>query len=108
MPHIIIEHTRDVKNIEPLIREAHEALASQETVTMGAIKTRAIPLDHVVVGDGNSQSMVHAEIKLLPGRSDDLKNTMTAVVESVIKNNVSQQTSVTVEATELHKESYRN
>jgi len=108
MPHIIVEHTNDIGDVQGLLESLHDTLAAQDTAKLEAIKTRSIPLDNYVVGDRSKSSMVHVTLKLMPGRSDELKNTMTTALESAVKQAVTDQTSVTVEAMELHAESYKN
>lgn len=108
MPHIIVEYTRDIDDVSGLLDGLHDTLAAQETAKLEAIKTRALPLDHYVVGDRSKSSMVHVTLKLMPGRSNELKNTMTTALEAVVKEKVTQETSVTVESVELNAESYKH
>ncbi|NQZ14376.1 MAG: hypothetical protein HRT94_06120 [Alphaproteobacteria bacterium] len=107
MPHIIVEHTKDVDNVQELLEKLHQSLASQETVVVEAIKTRAVPLDHVVVGDGTSSSMMHTTLKLLPGRDNELRNKMATDLLFVMQSYGSSSTARTVETAELHQESYQ-
>ena len=79
MPHIIIEHDKEVAtqiNLSLLCKSLHSTLADQETVKPEAIKTRTIEIDHVIVADGTNNKMIHVEVRLLGGRSDSLKETM--------------------------------
>lgn len=109
MPHIIVEHTRDIEGIPELLRALHNSLGHQDTVQIESLKTRAICLDHVVIGDGDTQSMIHVTLRLLPGRGDELLKKMTMDLEQIARNFCSgAHTRVTVEAIELHQASYRN
>ena len=107
MPHIIVEHTDDVKNVAELISDLHHSLAAQETVTLNAIKSRAMVVQDAYVGDTPNGSMIHVTLKLLSGRSGELRAKMTRDLFSVIKEKVSANISVTVESIELHNESYQ-
>ncbi len=109
MPHIIVEHTRDVDGIPDLLHALHNNLGDQDTVQITSLKTRAIPLDHVVIGDDGAQSMIHVTLRLLPGRGDELLKKMTMDLEEIAKNFCPLPcTRITVEAVELHRASYRN
>ena len=107
MPHIIVEHTADVKDVPVLLEKLHTCLAEQETVTLESIKTRAVPVTHVILGDGTKNAMLHITIKLLAGRSDDLLSTISGALHNVALAHCDDQTVVTVETTNLHNASYR-
>jgi len=108
MPHIIVEYTDDLKlGVSGLLTALHNSLASQETIVRGDIKTRAINVGLAIVGDNESASMVHVDLKLMPGRSDELRAKMTGDLRDVVTSNVSDNTSVTVESSDLHAPSYQ-
>jgi 5-carboxymethyl-2-hydroxymuconate isomerase len=76
MPHIIIEHDEKTKNeidLGKLAESLHLNLASQDTIKLEAIKTRTVELKNVIVGTGESNRMIHIEVLLLEGRSQELK-----------------------------------
>lgn len=108
MPHIVVEHTNDIKDVQNLLNALHHSLASQETVTLNSIKTRSIPLAHAVVGDGSTQSMVHITLRLLSGRSDMLLTKMTGDLAAVAMTHCGASTRVTVESVNLYDPSYKN
>ena len=107
MPHIIVEHTKDVADIPTLLNDLHYNLAGQETVVLDAIKTRSIAVDYVIVGAQATESMVHIAVKLLPGRSDELLNKMTTDLKTVAVAHCEPKTRITVESTELYQSSYQ-
>lgn len=83
MPHIIIEHdtkTKEAIDLTELSMCLHETLANQETIKLEAIKTRTIEIDNVIVGEGDNNQMLHVEIRLLTGRSSELKETMANAI----------------------------
>lgn len=104
MPHIIIEHS-DVLP-EGLPRALHDNLTTQETIIAAGIKTRSIRIENAIIGDGSKEAMVHIALKLLPGRSDELKTTMSQGLAETAKQFVNDNTSVTVEVIDLHADSY--
>ena len=111
MPHIIVEHTDDIEGMDALVGDLHQSLAGQESVTFGAIKSRSITIQNAFVGEAQNgsqnNSMVHVTLKLLSGRSDELRAKMTGDLLNVVKSKVASSTSVTVESVELHDQSYQ-
>ncbi len=110
MPHIIVEHTKVPNlNLKGLLQDLHANLASQETVNMGAIKTRSIPIENAILGeDTQGNAFIHITLKLLSGRSDELRKTMAEGLFSVAKAHASDNpdVSISVETAELHNASY--
>ncbi len=111
MPHIIVEYTETLgssENIPKLLSALHQTLAEQETVNVHAVKTRAIPVQYVIVGDGKEpDKMIHITLKLLPGRDDVLKKTMAqGLFDIAQKVTHDDRISISVEVTELHEPSY--
>jgi len=110
MPHIIIEYYETLKTLDipKLVAKLHENLAAQDTVNIHAIKSRAIPVQYVIVGDGaEPDKMVHVCLKLLPGRADALKKTMAqGLFDTARKHIIDPSISLSVEVTELHAASY--
>lgn len=76
MPHLILHHT---VNLDGFDADAALAAANRALVDSGhfedvAIKSRAIALDHYRIGSADSgHGFVHATLKVLPGRSDDVR-----------------------------------
>ncbi len=89
MPHIIVEYSRDLEqksDISKLITDMHNQLADQG-IDKSRIKSRAIALSHVVVGDkGGAGSMVHATLLILEGRDDETKSRYGQALYSIMKN----------------------
>lgn len=109
MPHIIVEYTDHLNlDVEKLTIELHRTLVEQETIKEEAIKTRAIPVKATVVGTGKCHDkFVHIALKLLPGRSDELRKTMAqALFDTARKHILDENVSITVETIELHAASY--
>ncbi|MFK7840219.1 MAG: 5-carboxymethyl-2-hydroxymuconate Delta-isomerase [Bdellovibrionales bacterium] len=112
MPHIIVEYSDHLAiDIPKLLSELHNDLAARDTVTIKAIKTRAIPIEHCVIGDmDTANSIIHIALKLLPGRDDALKTQMTQGLADIaaahVKRPQNPECSITVECLTLDAESY--
>jgi len=109
MPHIVVEYTKSLsEDIPKLLTQLHDNLAGQDTINVHAVKTRAIPVQHVIVGDAQgSDKMIHITLKLLPGRSDDLKKTMAQGLFDTAKAQTNDDNiSITAEVVDLHEASY--
>lgn len=109
MPHIIVEYTDHLRvDIPKLTIELHHTLIKQDTVKEEAIKTRAMPVEATVVGTGKCHDkMIHINLRLLPGRDNDLKKTMAqALFDTTRKIALDEHISISVEVSELHAESY--
>ncbi|MAZ76576.1 MAG: 5-carboxymethyl-2-hydroxymuconate isomerase [Micavibrio sp.] len=86
MPHIIVEYSSNLEpevEIQPMIAAMHKAL-SNEGVDAARIKSRAIALDHYVVGDkGVDGAMVHITLLLLEGRDEATKKQYSTPIHQV-------------------------
>lgn len=109
MPHIIVEHSEDISlDIPEFLQALHMDLSTKDTIDINTIKTRSIPLKHAYVGPAPFEAkMIHIEVKLLPGRPDELKEKMSRGLHEVAQIFVNgQNVNISVEIQELHKESY--
>ena len=109
MPHIIVEYSPEADlDIPHLLRNLHGELSTKETVSLASIKTRAIPVESTFVGEEATPNlMVHITVKLLPGRSDDLKRSMAmGLRDAALPYLGEKKINLSVEVVDLHKESY--
>jgi len=110
MPHIIVEHTKVPNlNVKAFLRDLHTNLAAHETVNISGIKTRSIPIENAAVGEEMQPNIfIHITLKLLAGRSDELRKTMAEGLFNVAKAHASDNpdVSISVETAELHNASY--
>jgi 5-carboxymethyl-2-hydroxymuconate isomerase len=112
MPHIIVEYTDHLKSsvdIPALVSGLHNDLAKRDTVDVHGIKSRAIPVQFVIVGDGKEPDrMIHITLRLMPGRSDALKKEMAQGLKAASEKYTHHDAriTVTVEVVDLHAESY--
>lgn len=110
MPHIIVEYTEKLSvDIPKLCAELHKDLAARETVDIHAIKTRAIPVQYVIVGDGKEpDKMIHITLRLLPGRPDELKKQIAEGLVHAAREiaHHDDRISISAEVVDLHAQSY--
>ncbi len=85
MPHIIVEYTETISiDIPKLLDGLHYNLAGQESIDVHAVKTRAIPVQYSIVGDGKDRDkFAHITLKLLSGRPEDLRKKMAQDLHDV-------------------------
>lgn len=108
MPHIIIEYTRDVEdktNIQQLVQEAFEGARESGLFTPAAIKARAIPIDHYWTG-GMKSPAVCTEVKLLPGRTPEMKKDLSQQVFDRLAAKLDETIALSVEISDLDGDSY--
>ena len=112
MPHIIMEYTKSLGehvNMNDLVQAMHNTLADQG-VDAGRIKTRAIPLDHVVAGDlGLGGLMAHTTLLLLEGRDIAIKQQYGNAIHTIMKvyiEPLAPECKLTLEVRDMEKETY--
>lgn len=112
MPHIIVKHSKgDNLDVPALLHALHEGLTSHETITKSDIKTHALPLVHVTVGeDHQPNEMIHIQILMKPGRAIELKREITAHLHDIAREFADQSGiyAVSIEITELNIDTYQS
>lgn len=112
MPHIVVEYTDHLGSavdIPKLLSALHDNLATRESINVHGIKTRAIPVQFVIVGDGSEpDKMIHITVRLLPGRADDLKKEMAQGLKDTATKftHHDERITITVEIVDMHAASY--
>ena len=114
MPHVVIEYTRDlVPTPAPaeLLAAIHREIVEVSGAPLSNIKSRMHPVDSHV-GDGNpSNAMVHAEIALMEGRSEEAKQALATSCCALLRESFAEATSgrdvqVTVEVRDIVRATY--
>ena len=108
MPHCIIEYSKEVENtISPkkLLKIAHQGTFNTGFFDEKAIKSRAIPFEHYLVG-GEKLNFIHITIRILSGRTEEQRATISNSVLEELKKIELSSISLTVEICEIDKESY--
>ena len=110
MPHIIVEYSNGLElDVTELLEHLHASIDSMHNVAMERIKTRAHRAQDYLVGHGDSEFM-HIELKLMPGRTDEMKIELSGALLNAAQDHLSRfttKTALTVEVTDLHGPSYR-
>ena len=105
MPHIIIEHTDTIE--DEMLGALHDSLASQDTINLAAIKTRAIKVEGAITGDGTHTGFVHITVKLLTGRPEALRQKIGADLKDVALGHInSATTALSIEVAEMDPATY--
>ena len=113
MPHIIIEYSSNLTdiNITNLMQDCHHALNGLHNVATERVKTRAIQLEHFLVGTHDDKGqMIHVTLRLLTGRSVEARQELAKVLYDKVRAHIPQDKyphcAFTVEIVELDKATY--
>jgi len=110
MPHIVVEYTDQASSdIPKLLDVLHHALAAQETVDINAIKTRAIPVQDCLVGDGQKPNeFIHITLRLFFGRDEALRTKIAKTLHHKASEVLSPQSDValSLEVVEMNPKTY--
>lgn len=88
MPHLTLEYSSNMleKDFTHLFLHIHELLATQLPTQLTACKSKIIRCDNYVIGDANkNNAFVHLSIKILKGRSLELKNSIANTIMIQLK-----------------------
>lgn len=106
MPHLIIEHSPEVTDAMPdLCQAVFDAACGCSTFPdPKAIKVRSRVCQNHTGGTGDG--FAHTTVRMLQGRTDDLKCEVTTAVMEVMQANLPGTASLTVEVVDMHTASY--
>jgi 5-carboxymethyl-2-hydroxymuconate isomerase len=116
MPHCIFEYSANIADTPEwprIIRKVHDGLIATGQFVAGDIKSRVLRHDIFVIGNGgDNQSFVTLNLQILQGRSDQFKRELSnmaleILVHSFPKSLAGQRCSITVQVSEIHRESYQ-
>jgi 5-carboxymethyl-2-hydroxymuconate isomerase len=80
MPHITLEYTSNIKecDFKPSLKQIHYILSEMLPTKIENCKTRIVKHEDYIIGvDENNKAFINLSIKVLPGRSEELLNTIT-------------------------------
>ena len=115
MPHLRIEYSSNVAGVpkpDDLFAELHSTLHEVGGVNTANCKSRIQKVSDFFVGDGSyGQAFVHLEVRLLEGRSAELKSALGEALLQVLLQQISVHNSTldlqtTVELIDIEKASY--
>ena len=111
MPHLIIEYSSNVAATvreEQLVKRGHNIMIAAGLFTSSDIKSRGHEVQEFQVGEKEaSGSFVHAEVKLLVGRTVEQREPLARDLFKLLSAAFPAETSVTVEITEMNRETYK-
>ncbi len=104
MPHIIVEYSDDIaskRSIDGLCLRLFEGAVDTQLFGEGqTIKVRAHACQNVFMGNGD-QSFVHAELRMLPGRTAEQKQSATQTLLNVLVAELPEVTNLSVDCADL-------
>ncbi|MFC3909233.1 5-carboxymethyl-2-hydroxymuconate Delta-isomerase [Legionella dresdenensis] len=113
MPHIILECSNNIKNLDqinPLFDQIHHILEQELPTQLSSCKGRCLVYDRYFVGAGERENgFMHLTIKMLPGRTDETKQTLAAKLLQLLKEYFQQpKLSFSVELLDLNRHYYKS
>ena len=89
MPQLEIEYSANLpitEQLRSLAISLHREIAKAADANLASFKTRLSPLENVVIADGGPKhGMVHLDVRLLSGRSDDVKYAVGAIALETVR-----------------------
>lgn len=111
MPHITLEYSGNLSGLDvpALLTALHDGLAGLG-IDKGRIKTRAVALEHYVVGNkGAEGQMAHITLLLLAGRTVETRKTYGDTLYTLAKDHIHAihpHCAVTLEIHEMDRDTY--
>ncbi len=113
MPHLTLEYTDNLHvdvDFGGLFARIHKVLAEDGGIRIGNCKSRAVQLDSYRVGDGEPVAFVHADLRFLEGRSQDVKTQLGARILEILNeafgSRASSEVQITVEIRDIARNGY--
>ncbi len=115
MPQITIEYSGNLEHAfaaRDLARSIHERLPALIDTQLASCKTRLVMHEDMLIGDGSDDNaMIHVDLRILPGRSNDQKlklgEAVMAMLESSVRKPPQMKLQLTVEVRDLERDHYR-
>lgn len=89
MPHIVVDFSDPLPGSfdrRAFALELHELTAEMIDTTVGSCKTRFRRVEEAIIADGASgHALIHAELAILPGRSDESKSRLSLAVLELVE-----------------------
>lgn len=108
MPHLIIHYAQDLardEQVHQMLDSIHAAAFSTGLFDETHIRVRAFPVAFYRVGGGRGP-FIHAQLRILPGRSEPQKETLSAAVLAAIRGEGWGAKVITVEVVDMDGNSY--
>lgn len=112
MPHLSLQYTANLEgyDADAALAALNRALADSGHFDELAIKSRAWMLEHYRVGTADSgRAFVHAQLKILPGRSEAVRSALSGIVLDALRGGLPlhhPSVQLCVEVDELYAPAY--
>lgn len=113
MPQITLEHSThfDATDWRALALEIHRLCVDTVGATTQACKTRIVRFENLIIADGDpAQAMVHCDLRILSGRTQEQKTALGEAVQAVLLARVAPYDGprqISVEIGNLDRDNYR-
>lgn len=115
MPQIAVSYSAELEphlDRSGFAHRLHEEAAELLGSPLTDFKTRFLPIGYFIVGDGQERARVlHAEISLLDGRTEELRERLGDLALAALSANLTAEerppVHITVEVRQMHRASYR-
>lgn len=108
LPHCIIEYSKKITAnlpVEQLMHAVYKGANQSELFAASDIKVRACAFDDFYLS-GSEQVFVHVNLKILSGRDLSQRKSLSASVSNQLERLGIEDAAITVEVTNIEKESY--
>lgn len=115
MPHLIFECSDEIKSklsFDQIFVELHQMLSDVLPTQISSCKSRVVPYNQYLVGDDENNLFIHLTIKILSGRTSEVKNKASEkaleLLEQVINDLNMTKVSISVEVLDLSASYLKN
>jgi 5-carboxymethyl-2-hydroxymuconate isomerase len=110
MPHLIIECNESLAKTLPfkqLALQLHEILARSLPTNLDNCKSRMLTVSEHLIGDRPQKNFLHITLKILPGRNEAIKNSISQDILSLLSQKISiSNLSLSLEIIEINPVNY--
>ena len=115
MPQITLQFTDNIKSLpkfNELFSEVHAAINAIAGIKIENCKSKAIQIERYYIGVGtNNKGFIHLEVKILEGRTAEIKSEMGKSLLQILKNKFKESISsldlqITIEIIDILKNCY--
>lgn len=115
MPHLIFECSEEIKSkiaFEPMFLELHTMLSDLLPTQLSSCKSRVVSSRDYLVGDDENSLFIHVTIKILPGRTAEVKDITGKKALLLLKQVVNElnleDVSISIEMVDLSANYYKD
>ncbi|HAT1597819.1 TPA: hypothetical protein I8Y58_003102 [Legionella pneumophila] len=114
MPHLIFECSEEIKlklSFESIFLELHSILSDFLPTQISSCKSRVLPYREYLVGETANNLFIHVTIKILPGRTADVKDMVGKKIlkflEKIVNDLYLNSVSISIEIVDLTDHYYK-